>query len=1051
MTVYIACAKDEEAQAEELAVPLRAAGYEVIHDGTTMVGGSFVGEAARAVAQGWPVVVCATARAAGSRWAQKIINAAQLGGSNRVFVVVMEEDAATDHLALGTKVTRYYENPAAAIQELLAALVRHFPTAASPAVTPVADGQFLDQPTALTAFDLDALRAFRGELRSEAAARYPDILSPWQFLERVGLLVDASLTRTGALLFVTDSTAVCPSAMVKCVRYHGTDRSAAREIVTIEGPVPQQIIMARKFVAGYAQRGEVPSADSARAQEVYDLPMIAVREIIANALVHRDYANADACVHVRLFDDRLEVSSPGDWCSRALNQGEEVDLGELEGQSVKRNFRLAHLLSWIKLVEGEGSGIPTAVSDCVDAHSRRPIVVQEQGFVTVTLWRQASGRQQLDLRVPRTLPPPVRNFTGREWALRYITEAFENDNQPVVITGISGIGKTALALQWANSVHGRFPDGQLYVNLADHSSDEPLHPEQVLGGVLRVLGLLSEQIPSDEEALSSLFRSLVADKRMLFIFENARHADLIMRLLPGGQNMVVVTSRMHMSDLVATQGFAAVVLAAFTHDEGVEFLANRVGSAVAAAPELAAEVVELCAGLPLALALTGAQLVGGLTLPSLVGELRDEEHRLDTFDETGMHLSVRRAFLLSYRELTADAAKLFRYLGLHRGPDFARHVAARLVNRRVLALDELYNFHLVERVGADRYRMHDLLHLLARELVEAQETPEQRRGATQRMLDYYLHTGHAAAMMLDPHRSPILAGEPGDRTIGTYQDALAWFTVEHRSILAMVRVAAEQGLDDHAWKLTWTLATYLDRHGHSRDHIDALHIGLKAANRLGDRRVQALLNRLLGHALTRLGHYEDSHRHHEESLQVFRELGDQEGEAHTCHALGRVCEKLERFADALAYAERARDLYELLGNRVRQARALNQVGWCQAKLEQYREALDSCERALRLFEEQHDSYYQAVALDSLGYVHHQLGAHETAVSQYRRSIAIYGSTSDNQSVANALSRLGDAYETVGDTAAADRAWREALRILRALEHPDAALVRRKLPRAASGD
>lgn len=390
LTVYIACAEGEERLAEQLADPLREAGYSVSHQGTILVGSSNLAEAAKALAAGAPVVLCATVRAIGSKWAHQIVNSGHKTSS--VFVVQMESEAYVDQVALQTKVARYCDNPAGAIKDLLDALKSKFPVErneiSAPTLTdPVISRGYLDEPAPSATLDIEALQDFRRELRPEVVTQYPGALTAWEFLDRANLRVGDWLTRTGALLFARNPPAACPTAMIKCVCYQGTTRDSRRvALITYEGTVPAQIEAARLFIARHVQHDEAPTADSPRAEAVYAYPMIAVREILANALTHREYASQDSCVHVRLYADRLEISSPGAWFGKVLEPGAEHGLAELDGQSIKRNYRLAHLLSWILMVEGEGSGIPTAVKDCDLSRAPRPTVLQDQGFVTVTLF-----------------------------------------------------------------------------------------------------------------------------------------------------------------------------------------------------------------------------------------------------------------------------------------------------------------------------------------------------------------------------------------------------------------------------------------------------------------------------------------------------------------------------------------------------------------------------------------------------------------------------------------------------------------------------------------
>lgn len=480
--VYVVCAAGEESLAQQLAGPLQKAGYEVAHNGTIAVGESLVGEAEKALTSGAPIILCATAKAVGSAWAHKIVNAAHGDGGVRVFVVKMERQAFVDQLALDGKVADYCNNPVQAIHDLVGGIAKHFPLRPESADTgnaapATAGGQFLDELTESATLDIELLQQFRKELRAEVAASYPSTLNAWEFLVRASLSVSGGLTRTGALLFASNATVACPTSMVKCARYQGEDRAASREMETFEGTVPAQIVAARQFVADRVRSGEAPSADQAQSTDVYDYPMVAVREIIANALVHRDYMSTHSCVHVRLFPDRLEVSSPGSWLGQDLRPDVEYNLADLTGHSLKRNFRLAHILSWIRLVEGEGSGIPATLRACRLESSPAPTVVHQQGFVTVTLRRRDQAPiTPRDARGEVVRPPEIFLGPGLRSSLNcsiLVTDiadfeepARSDSDRAATRMALRGILKSALEeaeVTWADCYHEDRGDGILTV------------------------------------------------------------------------------------------------------------------------------------------------------------------------------------------------------------------------------------------------------------------------------------------------------------------------------------------------------------------------------------------------------------------------------------------------------------------------------------------------------------------------------------------------------------------------------------------------------------
>ncbi|MFD4669907.1 BTAD domain-containing putative transcriptional regulator [Lentzea sp. NPDC058450] len=314
----------------------------------------------------------------------------------------------------------------------------------------------------------------------------------------------------------------------------------------------------------------------------------------------------------------------------------------------------------------------------------------------------------VEVRRPAQVPGGVPHFVGR-------TEALRELGRPVsVIVGTGGVGKSALATHWAHLHSGDFPDGQLYVNLRGYDSAEPMSASAALEGFLRALGV--ERIPPGVDERSALYRSTLAGLRMLVLLDNARSADQVRPLLPGRHGgVVLVTSRDDLAGLVARDGAHRITLGRLTEPEALALLrqvlgADRVDAERAAAVELARR----CAGLPLALRVAADRAAG---LADLVAELDD----LDALDVPGDPASgVRSAFSWSYRALPLPAARLFRRLGWHPGPEHSATTAAALTGTDLPAarrlLDVLRAAHLIEQTAPDRFVMHDLLRLYARQL-----------------------------------------------------------------------------------------------------------------------------------------------------------------------------------------------------------------------------------------------------------------------------------------------------------------------------------------------
>jgi tetratricopeptide (TPR) repeat protein/transcriptional regulator with XRE-family HTH domain len=666
--------------------------------------------------------------------------------------------------------------------------------------------------------------------------------------------------------------------------------------------------------------------------------------------------------------------------------------------------------------------------------------------------------------VPRQLPPAAAGFTGRAAELRTLTRMLEDVGAgapgTVVISaigGTAGVGKTALALRWAHQIAGRFPDGQLHVNLRGFDpAGPPATPAQAIRGFLDALGVPPERIPPRPEAQAGLYRSLLADRRMLILLDNARDEQQVRPLLsasPG--SLVLVTSRNQLSGLAAADGARLLSLDTLSHDEAVHLLAARLGEARAAAePEVVAEIARLCGYLPLALTVAAARAAArpGFPLAGLAAELRDAAGRLDALDIGDPAGSVQAAFSWSYRQLSTEAAGMFRLLGLHPGPDISAPAAASLAathepgaRRR---LRELTRGYLIAEHVPGRYTVHDLLRAYAAAQARDCDGEAERQAATGRVLDHYLHTAYAAALELHPSREPISLSPaaPGSapERIGGYQQAMAWLGAEHQVLLGAVTFAAESGFDGHAWRIGLALWDFLDRRGHLHQLVPIQGIALAAATRLGDVAGQAMSSRLLAMSYATLGDFDQVLGHYQNALGLYRQAGNRLGEAKVHQGLAYVAERQGRYTDALGHSEQALGLFHALGDRAAEAETLNDVGWCHGLLGDYQQARAFCRRSLALSAEAGLREYEPHVWDSLGYTEHHLGNVAEAAACYQRALGLCRELGDRRFEATILTHLGDTWDAAGELPQARTAWQQALAILEDLDHPDAGRVRAKL-------
>jgi NB-ARC domain len=349
---------------------------------------------------------------------------------------------------------------------------------------------------------------------------------------------------------------------------------------------------------------------------------------------------------------------------------------------------------------------------------------------------------------PRQLPGNTRGFVNRAGELRSLDVVLsDGDGEPVavyVIAGTPGAGKTSLALRWAHRVANRFPDGQLYVNLRGYDPGEPVTPQQALHRFLVALGTPADTIPAALEDAAALYRSILADRRMLVVLDNAATTAQVRPLLPGAaHSLVIITSRTRLSGLAIREGAQHLTLNTLSEVEAVELLrAVTAGHRRDDSTEQLAELARLCACLPLALRIAAERAASHphRRLDELIGDLRDESALWQTLSaEDGEAAdAVRTVFAWSYRALPADAARMFRLLGLHPGPAFGLGAVGALagVDMRTARqlLDTLVGAHLLEHTGADRFEFHDLLRAFAADQSRREEPPESRAAALRSLL-----------------------------------------------------------------------------------------------------------------------------------------------------------------------------------------------------------------------------------------------------------------------------------------------------------------------------
>ena len=648
---------------------------------------------------------------------------------------------------------------------------------------------------------------------------------------------------------------------------------------------------------------------------------------------------------------------------------------------------------------------------------------------------------------PAQLPADVPDFTGREPHLRrldgFVPISAGDPPAVVAIAGAAGVGKTALAVHWAHRVSDRFPDGQLYVNLAGYAPGPPVPPVAALARFLRALGVPDELIPVDVEEAAATFRSALAGRRMLLLLDNARGADQVRPLLPGSPGcLAVVTSRDDLVGLAAREGARRLDLDVLSPDEASSLLGRLLGTdRVATEPAAAGELARLCGYLPLALRIAAANLSSqaGQTIAAYTAKLRTGD-RLGALAVPGDDtVAVRAAFELSYVDLLAPVRRMFRLLGIAPGVDCTAETAAALgglpVAESARLLRTLADAHLIDESAPGRYQFHDLLRLYAADRALAEEDAAERDTAIDRLYAYYVSTVDATARVLYPHviRLPSAVEHP----VPGFEDhtkASEWLDGERPNLVAAVAYAAEHGPPERAWLLADGLRGYFQLCMRTVDWLAVAQTGLAAADAAGDRRAQAAAHLSLAALHWRQGRHDKSIDHHGRALTQAQRSGWADGEAAALGNLGAVYNMTGRLAEAADHYAEALALNRRLGALGGQAVNLGNLGGVYSELGRLAEAADHHGQSLALYRKIGSRSGEALALSNLAETLHGLGRLVEAERHLVESLTLRREVGDRGGEADTLTMLAVVQRDSGRPAESRQLAEAALALAREIGH-----------------
>lgn len=595
--------------------------------------------------------------------------------------------------------------------------------------------------------------------------------------------------------------------------------------------------------------------------------------------------------------------------------------------------------------------------------------------------------------VPRQLPPAPPGFVNRHEQLSVLDGLLvsaADQCHVVVLSGLGGVGKTGLGVHWAHQVSREFTGGQMYTDLGAVRHRGGVDVDDVLGGFLRSLGVRGEWIPASPQEKGALFRSIVADRRVLVMIDNVDEPAQVKPLLPASRgSMVLVTSRHRLTGLVA-EGATSVGLEPLDDDEGVRLLGRMLTEVRVAQEAVAArELVRHCGGLPIALRVCGARLVGRRRrgIGRLSADLSDERRRLARLSTEGKPV-VEAIFDAAYASLDGAAAGLYRGLGSHPGPEFSLEVMCVVVRGEgeavEAAVEALLEASLLEETGEDRYRFHDLVRLHAVALAdEADGAAATRR----RIVDWYLGRAQAADWSIMGRRLRI-APIPEATGFADAAEALNWLEAEQANLIATVRVAMEQGWYEVVWRLVEALWAFYDNRLHHADELEVAGLGVRAARECRDLPAEAKMRHQLVRALLRANEVERAGPQARTALEVAESSGNQRVASMLIETSGFVRLAQGDHEAAVEAFERSRTINARMDNPRGVGLQSLHLGIAHRAAGRPADALAELLRAMRVMTEIGDELSQGKVGIELGETYLELGRRGEAVEALSRAVAI---------------------------------------------------------------
>ena len=642
------------------------------------------------------------------------------------------------------------------------------------------------------------------------------------------------------------------------------------------------------------------------------------------------------------------------------------------------------------------------------------------------------AHQRADQAVqPNTLPPAVHDFVGRAAELRALTQPEQHSNnvRVCVIDGMSGVGKTALAVRTAHQLSGRYPDAQLYLSFhADALPSSELDSGDALSRLVMMLDIPPERIPAPVQERARLWQFELRHRRVVIVLDDVSSPEQIRPLIPpAGDCLIVICTRRRRADWPPVETLSLFPL---TADEALTLMIRIIGPDARYAPGQVAEATRLCGRLPLVIRVAAGRLRRRRPsdLGELVGELAELNSGRGDGSETGR--LIQSAFEFSYRQLTASQQRFFRYLSLSPCSDITIEIASAITSTTASEADSnlnaLLEHHLVERGPQGRIRFHDLVRAYAASRSAHDDPVSERKCAVGLLIGHYVDAVKYVNQVL------FDSSEVYRERTANVDAAWAWLEEEWSNVLLITQYAGK-----HEWKtectdLAHAIGPFLKNEGYWNDALAAHSAALSACQDLDDlpRMARAACDVSIMSFLT--GQHKAAEQHAGNAMAIYRSLDDRQGQAYVLDQLGIIHRNSSQSRNALAHHQEAMDIYREIGDTRGVAESLVHAGSAFGALGRFAEEIDCLHKALDICRRAGHKRAEAITLNNLGAVYDDQGRHREAIENYQQSLAIFKEIRGRQNIAVLEQNMGRVLQYKGDQEAAIAIYRRVLRTYQAI-------------------